>query len=202
VIDAPAGPSEVLVLADSGSYPRLIALELLAQSEHDPDACAVLLSTSEQLGAQVEDELAALVDEAPRSDIVRKALATAGALLWADSLDEAIDFANRYAPEHLSVMTENATDDASRVQNAGSTFVGHAASVAFGDYITGANHVLPTAGRARSFSGLSTHHFLRSFTVQEIDGGGAAALARDTAILAEAEGLPGHAAAALARRLT
>jgi histidinol dehydrogenase len=202
VIDAPAGPSEVLVLADSGSYPRLIALELLAQSEHDPDACAVLVSTSEQLGAQVEDELAALVDEAPRADIVRKALAAAGALLWADSLDEAIDFANRYAPEHLSVMTENATDDASRVQNAGSTFVGHASSVAFGDYITGANHVLPTGGRARSFSGLSTHHFLRSFTVQEIDGGGAAALARDTAILAEAEGLPGHAAAALARRLT
>jgi histidinol dehydrogenase len=177
-------------------------LELLAQSEHDPDACAVLVSTSEKLGAEVEDELAALVGEAPRADIVRKALAAAGALLWADSLDEAIDFANRYAPEHLSVMTENATDDASRVQNAGSTFVGHAASVAFGDYITGANHVLPTAGRARSFSGLSTHHFLRSLTVQEIDGGGAAALARDAAILAEAEGLPGHAAAALARRLT
>jgi histidinol dehydrogenase len=97
-------------------------------------------------------------------------------------------------------MTRTAAADADRIPTAGTTFVGPWASVAFGDYLTGANHVLPTSGRARSFSGLSTHHFLRSWTVQEIDADGAAALADDVAVLAAAEGLPAHGAAALARR--
>lgn len=202
VIDSPAGPSEVLVLADSSSYPRLVALELVAQAEHDPDSACVLVSTSEQLAQEVGGELAKLVGDAPRADVVRKALSRAGAILWTESIDEAIAFANRYAPEHSSIMTENAPEDARRIRNAGTTFVGHSASVAFGDYLTGANHVLPTGGRARSFSGLSTNHFLRSYTIQEIDGVGADAMSRDVAILAAAEGLPGHAAAVLARRLT
>lgn len=201
-IDSPAGPSEILVVADSSTYARLVALEMIAQAEHDPDAASVLVSTSEQLAADVDEELAALVEEAPRADIVRKALATAGAILWTEDLDDAIDFANRYAPEHTSIMTENATEDARRVVTGGTTFVGRAASVAFGDYLTGANHVLPTGGRARSFSGLSTQHFLRSYTLQEIDGKGADAMAKDVAAMAEAEGLPGHAAAALARRMS
>lgn len=202
VIDSPAGPSEILILADSSSYARLVTLELVAQAEHDPDAACVFVSTSEQLAQAVEAELAKVVAETPREDIVRKSLSAAGAILWAESLDEAIVFANRYAPEHASIMTENALDDARRIRNAGTTFVGNSASVAFGDYLTGANHVLPTAGRARSFSGLSTHHFLRSYTIQEIDGVGADAMSRDVAILAAAEGLPGHAAAALARGVT
>ncbi len=201
VIDSPAGPSEILVLADAAADPRLVALEMVAQAEHDPDAACVLVSTSEPLGAAVEAELAALVDGAPRGDIVREALRGGGAILLADSIHEAIDFANRYAPEHLSVMTENASEDARRVRNAGTTFVGPAASVAFGDYLTGANHVLPTGGRARSFSGLATHHFLRSYTIQEIDGPGADSMSRDVAVLATAEGLPAHAAAARARSL-
>ena len=200
VIDSPAGPSEVLVLADSSACARLVALELLAQAEHDPDAACVLVSTSEQLAEDAEAQLAELVSETPRADIVRKALFGAGGILWVDSLDEALDFANSYAPEHASVMTENAPEDARRIRSAGTTFVGHAASVAFGDYLTGANHVLPTARRARSFSGLSTHHFLRSYTVQEIDAAGAASMSRDVAILAMAEGLPAHAEAVLARR--
>jgi histidinol dehydrogenase len=98
-------------------------------------------------------------------------------------------------------MTEAAARDARRILTAGTTFVGNAASVAIGDYLTRANHVLPTGGRARSFSGLATHHFLRAFTVQEIDAAGADAMAADVAALAEAEGLPGHAAAVLARRM-
>ena len=118
----------------------------------------------------------------------------------ADSLDEAVAFAEAYAPEHLSVMTADAVDVASRIRTAGTTFVGPWASVAFGDYMTGANHVLPTAGRARAFSGLSVQHYMRSYTVQEITAEGAAALAADVALLAAAEGLPAHAAAALARR--
>ena len=202
VIDAPAGPSEVLVLADSTSYARLVALEVVAQAEHDPDAACVVVTTSEHLAGDLEVELAELLVDAPREAIVRSALATAGAILCADSLDEALAFANRYAPEHCAVMTEDAAHDARRILTAGSIFVGNAASVAFGDYLTGANHVLPTAGRARSFSGLATHHFLRAYTVQEIDAGGADSMAADVDVLARAEGLPGHAAAALARRMS
>jgi histidinol dehydrogenase len=126
-------------------------------------------------------------------------LAAHGALLVAADLDEAVAFAEAWAAEHLSVLTRDAAGVAARIRTAGTVFVGPSASVAFGDYLTGANHVLPTAGRSRSFSGLSTHHFLRSWTVQEIDERGAASMASDVAVLAAAEGLPAHGAAALAR---
>lgn len=199
VIDSPAGPSEVLVLADDGADPRLVAREILAQAEHDPDASCVLLSTSETVAADAESALAELLETAARAEIARRALAGQGGILLAEGMDEALDFTDRYAPEHLSIMTEDAGALARRIRNAGTTFVGGWASVAFGDYITGANHVLPTAGRARSFSGLSTAHFLRSFTIQEIDEEGARSLAGDVATLADAEGLPAHAEAARAR---
>jgi histidinol dehydrogenase len=199
LIDAPAGPSEVLVLADEGADADLVAAELLAQAEHDPDAACVLVTPSDVLIAAVRGALARRLERTPRREVAAAALAGAGALLRAASLDEAIAFAERYAPEHLCVMTADARRVASRITTAGTTFVGPWASVAFGDYMTGANHVLPTAGRARSFSGLSVSHYLRSFTVQEITQRGAAALAGDVALLAEAEGLPAHAAAALAR---
>ena len=158
----------------------------------------MVVTTDERLAADVEAALAELLPDAPRAEICRAALATSGAVLIADTPAEALDFVNRYAPEHLSVMTRDAAVDARAVRTAGTTFVGASASVAFGDYMTGANHVLPTAGRARSFSGLSTMHYLRSYTIQEIDIAGARALADDVAVLADAEGLPGHAAAAKA----
>lgn len=200
VIDAPAGPSEVLVLADDDADPWLAATELLAQAEHDPDAACVLVTPSERVARETEDALARQLAETPRAEICRQALAAAGGILTTETLDEAIAFAVRYAPEHLSVMTRDAAAVARRVRTAGTTFVGKWASVAYGDYMTGGNHVLPTSGRARSFSGLSTQHFLRSFTIQEIDEEGAEAMADDVALLAEAEGLYAHAAAALARR--
>jgi histidinol dehydrogenase len=200
-IDSPAGPSEVLVVADDGADARLVALELLAQAEHDPDAACVLVTTSPSIAAATEQALTELLARAPRADVCRRALGGAGALLVADSLAEAIDFANRYAPEHLSVLTASAGEDARRVRTAGATFVGPAASVAFGDYMTGANHVLPTGGRARSFSGLSTLSYLRSFTVQEVSPAAARAMAKAVEVLATAEGLPAHAAAARARRI-
>jgi histidinol dehydrogenase len=200
LIDSPAGPSEVLVLAEADADPRLVALEMMAQAEHDPDAACVLVTTSDALASAAEAALAAELATAPRREICAKAFATSGAILIAEDLDSAIDFTNAYAPEHLSVMTADAARDARRVTTAGTTFVGPAASVAFGDYMTGANHVLPTAGRARSFSGLSTLNYLRSFTIQEIDTEGAGAMSDDVATLAGAEGLPAHAAAALARR--
>ena len=199
LIDSPAGPSEVLVLADEEASPRLVALEMMAQAEHDPDAACVLVTTSPELAAEAEEELATLLETAPRAEICVRALRAAGAVLVAASLDEALAFVERYAPEHLSVMTRGAASDARRVRTAGTTFVGAEASVAFGDYLTGANHVLPTGGRARSFSGLSTAHYLRSYTLQEIDTRGAAAMASDVVLLAEAEGLAAHAQAASAR---
>lgn len=207
VIDSPAGPSEVLVLADEAADPEMVALEILAQAEHDPDAACVVVAVEgggsegggPALAGRVRDALAAQLAAAPRRDVAAQALAANGAIVTADSLDEAVAFTRAYAPEHLSVMTAGADAVASRITTAGTTFVGPWASVAFGDYLTGANHVLPTAGRARSFSGLSAQHYLRSYTVQEITRGGAAALAGDTARLADAEGLPAHAAAALAR---
>jgi histidinol dehydrogenase len=199
LIDSPAGPSEVLVLADEGADPRIVALEMLAQAEHDPDAACVLVTTSPEVADAAAVELARLLAEAPRAFVCKQALAGSGALLVAESLAEALDFANRYAPEHLSVLTASAAEVARKVRTAGTTFVGPAASVAFGDYMTGANHVLPTGGRARSFSGLSTMNYLRSFTIQEVSASAARAMAKDVEILAAAEGLPAHAGAVRAR---
>ncbi|MDX1493759.1 MAG: histidinol dehydrogenase, partial [Longimicrobiales bacterium] len=199
VIDSPAGPSEVLVLVDDTADPLLAAHEILAQAEHDPDASCVLVSTSPETARATEEALATLLRNAPRKEIALQALSAEGGILVADSMADARAFTDRYAPEHLSIMARDAAELARRLRHAGTTFVGPWASVAFGDYITGANHVLPTAGRARSFSGLSTAHFVRSFTIQEITRQGATSLADDVATLADAEGLPGHAAAARAR---
>ena len=189
----------MLVVADDSAYAPWAAHELLAQAEHDPDAACVLVTTSERVARESRQALGLLLAEAPRAAVARAALASAGAILLASSDTEAFDFAERYAPEHLSIMTALGVEDARRVRTAGTTFVGGHASVAFGDYLTGANHVLPTAGRARSFSGLSVQNFLRSYTIQEVTREGAAAMAHDVATLAMVEGLPAHAAAALAR---
>ena len=198
-IDSPAGPSEVLVLCDDAADPELVALEMLAQAEHDPDAACVVVSTSERVARESAAALERLLAEAPRGEIARTALRSYGGIVVAATLEEALAFTDAFAPEHLSIMTTEAAGQARALRNAGTTFVGGAASVAFGDYLTGANHVLPTAGRSRSFSGLGIQHYLRSFTIQEMTDEAAAALAEDVGLLAEAEGLPAHAAAARAR---
>ncbi len=198
-IDSPAGPSEVLVLCDDAADPELVALEMLAQAEHDPDAACVVVSTSERVARESAAALERLLAEAPRGEIARTALRSYGGIVVAATLEEALAFTDAFAPEHLSIMTTEAAGQARALRNAGTTFVGGAASVAFGDYLTGANHVLPTAGRSRSFSGLGIQHYLRSFTIQEMTDEAAAALAEDVGLLADAEGLPAHAAAARAR---
>ena len=210
LIDSPAGPSEVLVLADTSADAELLAREILAQAEHDPDAACVVVvapagnddggAAADAFAQAVRDAIATQLAEAPRREVAAAALAGNGAVLVAADLNEAVAFTRAWAAEHLSVMTADAAVVASRITTAGTTFVGPFASVAFGDYLTGSNHVLPTGGRARSFSGLSVQHYLRSYTVQEITAQGAAAMADDVALLAEAEGLPAHGAAALARR--
>ena len=200
IIDSPAGPSEVLVLADEGADPLLCALELICQAEHDPDSAVVLVTTSPELISKVRAMLAEETAKAPRKRIVEEALANQGALLLAQDHEEAVAFARDYAAEHLALFTKDPRADLERIPTAGTVFLGEAAAVAYGDYITGANHVLPTGGLARSFSSLSTLHFLRMFSWQEITPEAAAAMSPAVERMAEAEGLPGHAAAARARR--
>lgn len=197
-IDSPAGPSELLVIADASATPEVVASEMLAQAEHDPDAAVVLVSVDPALIDAVERALNARVDAEPRADVIRAAFATRGGLLTAPSLVDAIEFANRFAAEHvLLAVTPTIQDRAlAELRGAGTVFVGETASVAFGDYLSGANHVLPTGGLARIWSGLSTLDFVRWTTWQRIDRTAARAMARDVSIFADAEGLPAHAAAA------
>ena len=200
-IDAPAGPSEILVIADESSNADIVARELLAQAEHDPLACVVALVVGTDTAQAVERAIARQLPAVARRDIVEAALDGQGGVLVADSLDEAITAANRYAAEHVLVAlpsTEQAERVARQLRSAGTVFIGETSSNAFGDYITGANHVLPTLGLARSYSGLSVLDFFRWTTYQEIDRAAAARLGADVALIAAAEKLPGHASAARA----
>ncbi|HEV8409088.1 MAG TPA: histidinol dehydrogenase, partial [Gemmatimonadaceae bacterium] len=155
-IDAPAGPSELLVIADASADPDVVAREMLAQAEHDPLAAVVLVSTSRSLAGAVERAIARSIDAAPRAAIIRDAFAARGGIILAPSIDAAIAFASDYAAEHVLVCCREGIRVAARVRNAGTIFTGAAGGVAFGDYMTGANHVLPTGGLARGYSGLST----------------------------------------------
>ncbi len=197
-IDSPAGPSELLVLADASASPVVVAREMLAQAEHDPVAAVVLVTESAALLDAVARELAARVDSEPRADVIRAAFAARGALLTVGSRDEAVAFANQWAAEHLLLAVAPETQDATLAQlrSAGTIFVGETASVAFGDYMSGANHVLPTGGLSRIWSGLSTLDFVRWTTWQKIGRDTARSLSGDVDIFATAEGLPAHAATA------
>lgn len=204
-IDAPAGPSELLILADELANPNDIAREMLAQAEHDPDAAVITVVcgiNAVSLLARVDTALHAFVCSTPRERIVREALATRGALLSVPSLDDGIAFANMWAAEHLSLMVAEDVQAASvaALRSTGTIFIGASSSVAFGDYMTGANHVLPTAGTSRIYSGLSTLDYVRWTTTQHVTPTAAASLADDVGIFADAEQLPGHAAAARAWR--
>lgn len=195
-IDCPAGPSELMIIADASSDPDVIAREVLAQAEHDSRAVVVVIAIGGTVATSIEDALATQLDVCERREIIKEALASRGGVLVAQTTDEAAGTANAFAPEHLLIATEDAEELAGRIRGAGTVFVGEASSVAFGDYMTGANHVLPTGGMARGYSGLSTLDFIRWTTIQRVTPAAASRLALDTARFAEAEGLPSHAAAA------
>jgi histidinol dehydrogenase len=197
-IDSPAGPSELLVIADSTADPAVIAREMLAQAEHDPGTSVVLVTNDEILARATMDAIVEALPYQQRSEIIAQALATRSAILWGVTLDETIDFATEFAPEHLLLAGTQAEARLDDIRNAGTVFVGAQSSVAFGDYMTGANHVLPTGGAARSYSGLSTSDFIRWTTYQRVSLSGAAALAGDVAAIADAEELSSHAVAARA----
>ncbi|MEO7082701.1 MAG: histidinol dehydrogenase [Gemmatimonadaceae bacterium] len=195
-IDSPAGPSELLVLADETSDARAVAVELLAQAEHDPRACVVAVVVGERVATEIISAVETLVDDQPRRDIIHDALRSYGGVIVASDRAEAISFSNDYAPEHLLVGYADPEPALSLIRNAGTIFLGAKSSVSFGDYMTGANHVLPTGGLARSYSGLSVLDFMRWTTYQRVSPSAAMSLAAAVSAFAEAEGLPGHARAA------
>lgn len=194
--DSPAGPSELVIITDSTALPEAIAREVVAQAEHDPRAVVVVIAIGEQTAHSIRLALAPAVRGAARREIVTASLAQNGGIVSVDSAEEAIALASDFAPEHLLLATCDADRLLPMARNAGTIFVGQTSSVSFGDYMTGANHVLPTGGLARSYSGLSTLDFIRWTTYQRIDAIGAASLAEPVGILADAEGLFGHADAA------
>ena len=192
--DAPAGPSELLVLADATADAGHVALDLMAQAEHDPDAQVVLVSTDAGLAEAVVAELERRVPDAARADIITKSLQDNGAFFVAP-LDPAIDFTNAYAPEHLEIITQDPEAILTRIQNAGSVFLGPNAPVSLGDYGSGTNHVLPTMGFATLRGGLAVDDFRKWVTWQSCTPDGLAQVASDVATLARAEGLIAHAEA-------
>ncbi|MDJ0919083.1 MAG: histidinol dehydrogenase [Woeseiaceae bacterium] len=198
-IDMPAGPSEVLVIADDNANPEYVASDLLSQAEHGADSQVVLLTTSSAFATRVESELESQLKELSRSDIASAALGHSR-LIVVDGLDTAVDVSNRYAPEHLIIQVDDASSMLPGIRNAGSVFVGPWTPESVGDYCSGTNHVLPTYGFARNYSGLGLDQFMRQMTIQELSREGLEALAPSILELASLEGLDAHAAA-VSRRL-
>ncbi len=186
-----------MVLCDSACDARAIAREVIAQAEHDSNACIVVVCLDEETAFSIGVAIEQSLPDALRADVIREALEQNSALLWTDSIGDAVEFASEFAPEHLLLALEDAEGVLPDIRNAGCVFVGERSSVVFGDYITGGNHVLPTGGLARSYSGLGTLDFVRWTSYQKVTRAAAQRLAADTAILATAEGLSSHAAAAL-----
>lgn len=198
-IDLPAGPSEVLVIADSGANPRFVAADLLAQAEHGRDSQVVLVTDDEALVASVATEIEEQLAELPRRAFAEAALLGSFALV-VSSIEEALAFSNLYAPEHLIMSVEKPEKYVDGIRNAGSVFLGYWAAEALGDYASGTNHVLPTNGAARAFSGVSVDTFMKKITFQSVTSEGLQSLAPTVARMAEAEGLRAHAQAVLIRK--
>jgi histidinol dehydrogenase len=200
-IDSPAGPSEVLILADETAEPRFLAMDFLSQVEHDPEAAAVLVTPAAELAQKVVEIINSELPHLPRREIIEAALTLTkySAALVAETLEEAVEFANLYAAEHLQIVTREPFALLPRIRHAGSIFLGPYAPVPVGDYASGTNHVLPTGGCARMFSGLSVDDFIKKPTFQHLSREALASL-KDTVItLAESEGLPLHARAVAER---
>ncbi|MDH3429028.1 MAG: histidinol dehydrogenase [Gammaproteobacteria bacterium] len=198
-IDMPAGPSEVLVIADETASPEFVASDLLAQAEHGIDSQVLLLTTSMALARRVQTEIDSQLDDLSRADIVQQALQNS-CIICVETVADAIAISNRYAPEHLIIQTATPREVVAQIRNAGSVFVGAWTPESVGDYCSGTNHVLPTYGFANTYSGLSVDQFLRYMTVQELSREGLAGLGDAVIRLASLEGLDAHAAS-VSRRL-
>lgn len=194
-IDMPAGPSELLVIADDSADEILVAADLLGQAEHDPSAQVLLVTTSARIAAAVAARAEEMARDLPRGTIALAALEHARIIL-VETLPEAVEIANLYAPEHLSLAVEDPEPLVAMVRNAGAIFAGRLAAETFGDYLAGSSHVLPTDGAARAWSGISVYSFLKAISVQTVTPEAARSIARPAAALARLEGLEAHARAA------
>jgi histidinol dehydrogenase len=198
-IDFPAGPSEIAIIADETADPRIVAADILAQSEHDPNAACILITTDKTLPVKVGREIEALIKGAPRKEIIEQSLKNSGYTV-VSTMEEAIVTSDTIAPEHLSIQVADPLTVVTRVKNAGAIFVGRYSAVACGDYAVGTNHVLPTAGYARTYSGLDVNHFCKTASVEIIDRDGLEAIGDIVETIAEAEGLYAHAQSVRIRR--
>lgn len=192
-IDAIAGPSEILVIADEIANPRYVAADLLSQAEHDELASAILVTTSQKLAEKVSEEVDGFLNELSRSEIIRKSLDNYGYILVADTMEEVIDIANEIASEHLEIQTKNPYDIMTRIRNAGAIFIGEYSSEPLGDYFAGPNHVLPTNGTAKFFSPLSVDDFIKKSSIIAYSQEALGAIHTDIEKFAEAEHLTAHA---------
>ncbi|MDB5268175.1 MAG: hisD [Hymenobacter sp.] len=197
-IDMPAGPSEVLIIADASANPAFVAADLLSQAEHGPDSQVVVLSDSSAVLERVRAEVARQLAQLPRRDVAAQALESSRAILLPDA-NSMLEFSNQYAPEHLILATDNADALAAQVTNAGSVFLGHLTPEAVGDYASGTNHTLPTSGYARQYSGVSLDSFVKKITFQRLSAQGLQAIGPVVETMAEAEGLAAHARAVTLR---
>ncbi|HEY3419168.1 MAG TPA: histidinol dehydrogenase [Methanomassiliicoccales archaeon] len=198
-MDFPAGPSEVAIIADDSADPRFVAADVMAQAEHDPNAACILVTVSERLAQSVGKEIDMMLPKAERKSIIERSLGNAGYVVT-DSMERAVAIINEIAPEHLSIQVRDQMGVLSAIRNAGSIFIGPYTAVACGDYASGTNHVLPTAGYAKLYSGLNVAMFCKTSTVQIIDRNGLESLGDVVEGLATAEGLHAHARSVRIRR--
>ncbi len=198
-IDSIAGPTEVVIIADSSARADFVAADLLAQAEHAEDASAVLITTSEKLARDVADEIKGQIEKLPRRRIIAKSLVQYGAILVVDDLDEACAIVNEIAPEHLEIVTRDEEALAAKVRHAGAIFFGSFTPEALGDYFAGPNHILPTGGAARFSSALGVYDFMRRTNMLRYSRDEFSGAAEKIAALAEAEGLAAHGRSALIR---
>ena len=198
-VDLPAGPTELLIIADESVDPGIVACDIIAQAEHDAKALTIALATSESLAYRIEKEMRRQLKTLPKRSIARKSIRNNCFIVITENLESAIRYANLIAPEHLEILTEKPHDLLGKLRNAGAVFIGRHSAVAFGDYSAGINHVLPTGGYARTFSGLSVWSFLKTINFLECDAGGYQNLKDMTVTLAKLEGFDGHAKSVLSR---
>jgi len=190
-IDMPAGPSEVLVIADDSAYPKFVAADLLSQAEHGPDSQVVLITTSEALIDAVTKEIENLAKQLSRKGIIEKSLLNS-VIILVNNLEEAIAISNNYAPEHLILSVDNSEAIAEKIINAGSVFLGNYSPESAGDYASGTNHTLPTNGFASAYSGVSLDSFMKKITFQKLSKDGLSKLGKAIQTMAEEEGLDAH----------
>ena len=197
-IDMPAGPSEVLVIASDSANPEYIAADLLSQAEHGPDSQVILIALSKEFAQKVMLKVEEQLEKLPRKEIAEKALSKSTALV-VDTLDEAAELSNRYAPEHLILQIDNPDELIDKLRNAGSIFVGAYTPESLGDYASGTNHTLPTYGYAKTFSALGTDDYRRRYTIQRASQEGLKEIAKTVTSMASAEGLDAHRNAVVVR---